>query len=192
MHPLTLLLISLGAVAAAFVVAASKTSDASGASPPHVSPDASVVLLGDSLGVGLAPHLQKLMTGLFDARVMTGRTAAGALQALQGDEHTFDVKLLSLGSNDALLDPAGFRAALTMLVSQLGPGAYWIVPPGFTYGTTKNPAGAQAFADTMTSLGVPALATSPVPPAPDDPMRLHLSPAGYEAFAEEIAARLYA
>jgi lysophospholipase L1-like esterase len=200
--------ISFGVLTLAAIMLASKKDDAveaeeGNAAPPEPKPDpyeripahANVLLLGDSIGVGIAPHLKPLVTGSFEARVKTGRTTQGAVAALQGDEKDFDVILLSLGSNDALLDPGGYPAALGALVGGVRSAqnhVFWIVPPGFTYGTTKSVHGANVFTAAMHDADVNALIASPVAPAPDDPMHLHLSPKGYDAFAHAIAEGIYA
>jgi len=193
--------LSLAALAVLGIILVTQSSAANeDASPdtvpsPKQNPYATVLLLGDSIGVGLSKHLQPLVPGTFEARVKTGRTTQGAVSALQGDEASFDVVLLSLGSNDALLDPAAFPSALQALLQAVRSGTnavYWLEPPGFTYNTTKSPAGAAAFAQAMHDAGVTMLAASPVPPAPDDPMHLHLGPSGYDAFAHAIATALYA
>ena len=189
--------LSLAALAVLGIILVTQSSaaneDASPDTPPpaKANPYATVLLLGDSIGVGIAPHLKPLVPGTFEARVKTGRTTQGAVSALQGDESTFDVVLLSLGSND----PAAFPSALQALLQAVRSGTnavYWLEPPGFTYNTTKSPAGAAAFAQAMHDAGVTMLAASPVPPAPDDPMHLHLGPSGYDAFAHAIASALYA
>jgi hypothetical protein len=201
MNPLAFISIAVLAILAGVVVT---RSDPSGSNPddqlpappsgPVANASSSVVLLGDSIGVGLSSHLAKLVGGRFEARVKTGRTAQGAVSALQGDENTFDFALLSLGSNDALLDASHFPGALAAMVSGLNMPVeriFWIVPPGFTYNTGKSPAGVAAFTQAMLDAGIRAIASSPVPPAPDDPMRLHLAPSGYAQFAASIARGLY-
>jgi lysophospholipase L1-like esterase len=164
---------------------------------PYGIPDsASVLLLGDSLGVGIAPHLAPLVrSGRFEARVKVGRTTKGAVSALQGDEKTYDAVLVSLGSNDALIDPSTFADSIAKLVEGVRSDTnqlFWVVPPGFTYGTSKSPSGVEAFTAAMLAAGFDSQhLSSPVPPAPDDPMHLHLAPSGYKAFAKSIADGLY-
>lgn len=184
-------LAALGALAAIIARDDTATTTTTTEPIPHLSPDTRVLLLGDSIGVGLASHLAKLLPGPFTSRVLTGRTAQGAISALAGDEQSYDIVLLSLGSNDALLVPSRTDAALRELVQQIGPERLvWIPPPGFSYGTTASPSGAAAFTTLIHELGVRMVSPSPVPPAPDDPMRLHLAPSGYRAFAEQIVSEL--
>jgi len=205
MNPLAMLSLAVLTLLAVVVASKSDTSEPEPYTPPTsgppsgpvASPTAGILLLGDSIGVGLSSHLAKLVQaqgGRFDARVKTGRTTAGAVSALQGDESTFDIAVLSLGSNDALLDASHFAETIQKLVQQSGVPAermFWIVPPGFTYATSKSPAGVAAFTQAMLDAGIRPIASSPVPPAPDDPMHLHLAPAGYAAFATAIAHGLY-
>lgn len=162
--------------------------------PDKLGQDAHVLLLGDSLAVGISPHLAKLFPNL-TTRAKVGQTVQGALAALQGDEATFDAVVLSFGSNDALTDPAKFPGALQLLLAAVRGDktqVFWAVPPGFTFNTTKSPAGADAFTQAITDAGIPSdhWILSPKPPAPDDPMHLHLSPSGYQAFAAAIAIAL--
>lgn len=191
-------LLALAAIGLAIAVLASGPSDGSGAGAApasrsgYIDPSASVILLGDSIGVGIAPKLKPLVPGTFDARVKTGRTALGAYGALVGNENLFDVVLLSLGSNDVLAMNIAALASLVAAVRSPTNQVLWIVPPGFTYGTSKGSAeNIAAFTQAMSDLGVAVIASSPVPPAPDDPMHLHLAPSGYDAFAHVIAQGLY-
>lgn len=196
-------ILSLAALGLAVVVIAAQkdapaVEDGQVIVPDHpvgpVPANASVLLLGDSIAVGIDKHLQKLVSGPYEARVKVGRTVAGVIGALHGDEPTWDVILLSAGSNDALTNPAAFAQTIDTLIEKTGGDAsriFWIVPPGFTYSTSKNLDGAAAFTDAMNQAGIRVVSTSPVPPAPDDPMRLHLAPSGYHAFAQAIADGLY-
>ncbi len=166
-----------------------------------VAPGDSVLLAGDSLGVGTASHLLALLPAenAFTSVVHVGWTAKALLSALeQAPSVGGSIAVLSIGTNDeALLDPSTEEDALTQLFALLRDrGArriLWLVPPNFAI---PNPPGAatpakqNAFRAMMIAGDVEPIEPSPAIVALLGSDRMHLPPAGYELFAQSVIAAL--
>lgn len=166
--------------------------------PKPLARGSSVLLLGDSLGVGIsAPLREQLETaGLsLASQPHVGWTARQTNNLLTSSpELAADAVVYSLGSNDAaLFDPSSEADAIASLVDTArARGArriVWIVPPNFGLSAPPTPATSakqQAFA---------ALWPSDVerlqgPTAQLGSDGIHLPPTGYRALAESVAALL--
>lgn len=153
--------------------------------PPTLPPGATIVLIGDSLGVGLTPPLATLagadgMTVIGRAKVSTRipfwrDVMAGANWA------TPDLWLVSLGTNDCLLPhPESERDDLAELLELLGPNVVWIAPA---------PSPATPKLDVVFDMVKQAGATILYPPEAGYERgrdQIHATSAGYKVWAAHI------
>lgn len=163
--------------------------------PPRriLDPGESVLLLGDSIGVGLEKPLRHLLETYgshFDSMVEVGTSAGSWAPRVSDADGGYDVILLSLGSNDiasGVVVPSESQK-LDELLSHLrsrGAKTYWIVPPSFREEGLTNVQ--QDFTDLMGQKGLfPLPIQGPQQDVSKDPMRLHLTPQGYQAYAAQI------
>lgn len=163
-----------------------------------------VVLLGDSIGVGIAHPLEQSLADAgvgFSSQAVQGWTVAKVLAAYQASDATADVAVLSVGSNDtALADPAKEADAAKDLVALcLARGArriLWVAPPNFQIDPPPPPATKakqEVFHDLMDAAS-PQLEV--IVPSADvvrqlGADRIHLPPAGYRLLASEITIALF-
>lgn len=157
-----------------------------GPSLPAVPSGGSVILIGDSLGVGLGAPLKALaeadgvtLAGWAESstRIPHWRKYLAAIHPLPSP----DLWLVSLGTNDCLLpDPTVERADLIALLELLGPRALWLAP-------APSPATPKldAVLDMVREVGGVVL-----PPPPDGYARgkdqIHATGAGYAAWAKYV------
>jgi len=193
----------LGAAGVAFLAMMSQGGGGSEASDTvpapggagGLQPGEGVILVGDSLGVGLVDlgHIAALIPqNPFVSVVTTGHNAHQTLSDLQASSAAGGVALISLGTNDAaLFDTASMAPYVTQLVQLLRDrGArrvLWIVPPNYAITNPPSPAtpGKQAtFRSMMEGAGVEVLEPPPDVVAKIAVDRMHLPPSGYQALAE--------
>lgn len=166
--------------------------------PKPLTRGSRVVLLGDSLGVGISPALREQLEAVgveLLSEPHVGWTARQTNNLLTSrSDLAGDAVVFSLGSNDAaLFDPSSEAEAIQSLVAiARARGArriVWLVPPNFASSAPPAPATSakqQAFAalwpsDVERLQGPTAMLGSD---------GIHLPPAGYRAFAESVAALL--
>jgi lysophospholipase L1-like esterase len=159
--------------------------------PPAVlSAGDRVLLLGDSIGVGLEGPLRHelgqhgvtldaIVKSGASIRSMKDRAPLGAQYALT---------LISLGTNDAAqADPSSEEQDATEMFGRLvgSNEIMWIYPPAFAGGTSPEK-GKEAVEDIFRNFGISAV---PIQAASvmQDPSRLHPAPAGYAQMAKDIA-----
>ncbi len=169
--------------------------------PAPMRPGETVLLLGDSLGVGLAQHLADALAPagvVLDAEPQTGWTAKRVRAAYDADPSLVaSVVVFSLGSNDAALgDPALERDDVAALVATArARGArrvVLVVPPNYALAAPPAPATTQkqqAFLSLWPD-DVELLRPSDAVVAQLGADRIHLPPLGYQALAREVAAHL--
>ena len=192
-------LVVVGAAAAALLglVFLSRRSGSGGngsASSPTlaVGPGDRVLLIGDSLAVGLT----KPMQALADAQgiVFRGHAEVGTRidqwdggarwdAALQGFSPT--VVVISLGTNDfKMFDPAtqqaGHITGLLQKIRDLGARSAWIIPPTMPF---PDKGLRQAIADAGPDLALHAEQIVNIPRAED---KIHYTPSGYTMFAQAL------
>jgi lysophospholipase L1-like esterase len=156
------------------------------ATPQPPPPGARVLLIGDSLAVGLASPMRKLaessgVTFASDARGGTVTrqwlSRGWAQSAIANTNPT--IVVVSLGTNDAagkISAPAfaGQAAELAALARKAGARVAWLVPPPMPYSI-----------DAITT-GLRPLPVSRIAPPADlqrSSDRIHCTPAGYQAWA---------
>jgi lysophospholipase L1-like esterase len=117
MRPLAIVVLSLLALAVAGLVGWSLLGDAGG------GPAGSVILVGDSLNVGIEPYLADRLDGWTirtdDVVGRSGPQGLAELEALGGA--LAPVVVVSLGTNDEQTDVARFHALVESVVAQAGP-----------------------------------------------------------------------
>jgi lysophospholipase L1-like esterase len=161
---------------------------------PIVQPGDAVLLVGDSIGVGLASPLKSALAAsnvTLDTDVAVGRSIT--TQAADGyvPQGAYKVILLSLGSNDTAAkgtEQATLQRYVTWLQDYLVPGGkiLWVLPPSFT-GTLT--AAQQAVLSEFQAVNIPAVPIQGSLPsvASDTAMHLHPTPQGYQTYAKQIA-----
>jgi hypothetical protein len=167
---------------------------------PFVSSGGSVLLLGDSIGVGLDGPLSSDLAAQgvnTDASVTVGQSIRGQVAALGPPARQYKVVLLSLGSNDTAASSADGSTnsegpdlqKIVDFYKPYGSTLLWIWPPSFIQGALT-PA-QQGVAATFLAVGVsPVPIQGALPSVASDPMKLHPTPQGYAAYAQQIAAAL--
>lgn len=168
-----------------------QSSRAAKAPAPLLQEGEPVLLLGDSIGVGLEAPLRAALLPRghhLYASVERGRSiTAQAAHGLPAMDPIAEVALLSLGSNDP--NPDSEESALQSLKAKLeglGMRVYWIVPPVFAKGTPAQLRAENLFVRT----GIPPIETATLPSVNSDPLGVHPTPAGYADYAAQIAAVL--
>jgi lysophospholipase L1-like esterase len=160
------------------------------APPRLLDPGDSLLLLGDSIGVGIQHPLNDLSVAY--GTVMTSHTKVGTTitywsQRVDDSWGAYKVVLLSLGSNDAVSRPEAQEAALANLLEHLrvyGADVLWLRPPSFIPGLLKP--GQLAVEKLFADAGVPALELhGPRVSVAGDPQKLHPSPKGYATLAAQ-------
>jgi lysophospholipase L1-like esterase len=148
---------------------------------PVATTDSAILLIGDSLAVGLGPHLKKTFPRLSNHSEVGSIVHDWTFRSWPGS----DLALVSLGTNDcAGQDPAGYLRGAQQLLLDLGKSVskvVWLLPP---------PMPARISAPCLSSITeiVETLeAPANLPRAPD---AIHLPPTGYAAWAKSISARL--
>lgn len=146
-----------------------------------------VLLVGDSLAVGLTPPMRKLAEarGLnFVADATSGTTARQWVSSsrLVGDvqDHRPDIILISLGTNDARGNTTWFANDVASLIGAAGGASVrWIGPP-------EMPFDMSAIRAALASASVPVFPSEifMYPRAADG---IHMPPSGYAAWAQDIA-----
>lgn len=157
------------------------------AKPTDAPPAAErVLLVGDSLAVGLAPPLRASLGTRFASDARGGTVARqwitrGWLAAALA-QHKPTLVLVSSGTNDAAgqITAEAFAANVrdvTALAAQHGARVVWLAPPPMPYATAQIPAG-------LAASGVPTL----TPPADLEraPDKIHCTPRGYAQWAARI------
>lgn len=154
-----------------------------GCSSP-IKPGGRVILVGDSLGVGMAPYFQKMATeaGMdFVSRVAGGTQTfqwAGNPE-IQSLAATFrpTLAIISLGTNDAkgTRAPELLRGDVLKLQRALGTEIFWILPP-------KLPFQDRGYAQIVRDTGVRVFESAKYP-LPQGPDGIHLSGRGYAYWA---------
>ena len=148
---------------------------------PIVRPGDRVLLLGDSLAVGLSTPLRQLCKGR-DA-TLTAQAKEGTTISAWGsyDPPEQDVCLVSLGTNDMkMLDPLAERPKLDALLARLkgkSRRVVWLAPPPMPFPDR----GVLAMIDD--ALRGSALAAVPSLDVPRAPDKIHPTAAGYAAWA---------
>lgn len=188
--------VGIGAVIAGVIILRNDES-----APVHAGQR--VVLLGDSIGVGVAHPLELSLVDAgvgFASQATTGWTLTKMLAAYQASDATADVVVISAGSNDAALADPSKEADVAKALVQLGfaRGArrvLWVTPPNFQIDPPPPPATKakqEAFHDIMDAssprLEVVVPSGEVVRQLGQD--RIHLPPAGYHALATEVADAL--
>lgn len=212
MQDRTVKLLIGGAVALAAVGLAMALRKAEGApldSPPLLGPSERILVLGDSFGAGLAPHLGKLATAgghaFYGKPCNSGSTGGPACTAVVGSsvlQWSRDAWLLptllaakptrvliSLGGNDFQKGPVNqekiFRAIQELVAKIRSADALpiWIDPLRLPF---QDSAGVR---DSWRAAGVPFFDSSGIdlPRAGD---KIHLAPSGYQQWAAIIWAWL--
>lgn len=193
-------IIALGAAAATFAVGLGVIFGRKAlAYRPRLKQGDQVVLLGDSLGVGITKPLTELLASQGVTLVAVPRVGWTARQTAKLYQASDDLQgaavVASLGSNDgALLDPSGEAADVQAIVdTAFARGAQrflWIVPPNYAISSPPAPATPekqQAFEALWSDPRVELLRASPEQLGPD---RIHLPPAGYAELARQVASAL--
>ncbi len=168
---------------------------------------ASVLLVGDSLAVGLTKPLGDIARGQGDTFLGDGATGSTVTDWLTGKlkgrlladmaSAKPDLVLISLGTNDATGDLAGWGAKVAALVAQAkgAKSIVWIGPPFFADKLKNFPAGnvakmRQILLDTLTPLNVPIF-PSDAGGADNDYARsadgIHMTAAGFADWAKDVA-----
>lgn len=190
-----------GSTVAGVVVALGSRSKASAGSPTVPPSDEGaklqagdlVVLAGDSHAVGLqgfgqfGPALKARVPGVQE--VGAGVTGSGApywaphLAAIL--ERKPRVVLLSLGGNDfGRTDPANVQAAITAIVvaaHKSGTKLVWLEPTNMPFADPHNVRGM------WQASGVTTYPTLELEPLPRQADQIHLTPAGYQTWANALA-----
>jgi len=167
---------------------------------------ARILLVGDSLAVGLSNPLSEIAQSHGTEVKADGRTGTTAHDWVRGgwlaqDVASFnpDLILISLGTNDAAGDLSAFGPNVTTLIDQAtskGGKLAWIGPPYFAPTLPNFPAGnvermRQTLLDTLSPRGI-NLFRSDAGGAERDYARaadkLHMTPAGYADWAKAIAS----
>jgi len=172
----------LGVVAAVAIA----TSAAGAALARPRARGAVVLLLGDSLAVGLGSHLPALIRssgGECHTAARTG-TIAGYWTRRLGDlmtRHQPDRVIVSLGTNDTLFPSSGaalaFERDAAELVRMAAPArVVWLVPSWLAYAARIRRGAAASGAELLE-------APAGLEVAPD---RIHLTPAGYRSWAAHV------
>lgn len=171
------------------------------APPPLVSGE-SVLLLGDSLGVGMSQHLANALAPAgvhLDAEAHVGWNAKQVRKAYEADASMVgDAVVISLGSNDAaMMDPSVEAEDVAALVATArARGAkrvVWIVAPNFARSPPPPPATSakqMAFRALMEAQTVEVMEPSDEVVAMIGGDGIHLPPNGYAAFGQQVAAWL--
>jgi lysophospholipase L1-like esterase len=213
----TLGLAGFGIVTGALVVArgARKQPSSLPLTPPTpvLNIGDTVLLVGDSIGVGIGPALKPLLAqhGVSLVSYAHQGDAAGATANLilqNGVPQRQRMMIASLGSNDAAGNANSPINALRMIRSKAvridGPSGqqplpvplWWLEPPSFQLPASKVPSPANVskqkqFRDAIDSSSFDASV------APDSDVmaqiagdRIHLTPTGYKLYAEQIAASM--
>ncbi len=170
---------------------------------------ASVLLVGDSLAVGLTKPLGDIARAQGDTFLGDGTTGSTVTDWLTGKlrgkllaemaRAKPDLVLISLGTNDATGDLSGWGAKVAALVAK-AKGAVsivWIGPPFFADKLTPKPFPPgnvakmrQILLDVLTPLNVPIFPSDAGGAENDYPRSddgIHMAPAGFAAWAKDIA-----
>lgn len=170
--------------------------------PTPLQPGEQVLLLGDSLGVGMGAALAAALpsTATIDREAHVGWTARQVRTAFEADPAIFGhIVVLSLGSNDAaMVDPSVEAADVaSLLATARARGArriVWVVPPNFSLASPPGPATTdkqRAFRALLEAdPAVEILQPSATVIARLGPDHIHLPPSGYQALAAEVAGAL--
>jgi lysophospholipase L1-like esterase len=173
----------------------SAPSTAEAASKSGVAAPKRMLLVGDSLAVGLGAPLKKLAADkgigvAYDGKVGTTSSAWASGPSLPADlqKDKFDVVLVSLGTNDmptgwGAEQVASYMATIVGKIQQSGARAVWIAPPRMR--TLREDAVRQAIA----SLGVPVFPSDAldIPRGGDS---IHPTATGYAGWAGAILSWL--
>jgi hypothetical protein len=180
---------------------------------PQLVPGDVVLLVGDSIGVGIAPPLKTILAqhGVILVSYAHQGDAAAATAAILQDRGVPDrqrIVLTSLGSNDAAGNKPEPLSSLKQIRDQAvtadGPIAsatylplWWLQPPSFLVPKDKVPAPATWQKQALFRAAVmdakfdgPGIAPSPAVLAQLGADRIHLSPLGYKLYAQEIASNM--
>lgn len=171
--------------------------------PAPLTAGESVLLLGDSLGVGFSQHLADALAPsgvVLDAEPHVGWTAKRVRSAYEADSSLVGTAVVfSLGSNDAaMLDPLLERDDVASLVATArARGArriVLVVPPNFALASPPSPATTQKQHDFLSlwTDDVELVLPSDAVVAQLAGDRVHLPPSGYQALGGEVAAALTA
>ncbi len=114
------LLLALALAVAVVALVAARPASRAPAQPP---PASSVLLVGDSLNVGVEPYLRELLAGWkVEADDEVGRQTATGLERLRAHASSLPpYVVVSLGTNDPDLPGEGFRAAVREALALAGP-----------------------------------------------------------------------
>lgn len=192
----------LGGVAAGLILVFLGVSMLEPMSFPPLSAGERVLLIGDSIGVGLTSPLRELLEARgvsLDAHPVSGWNAHRVRALLDGDPTLRgDVVVVSLGSNDWAGIPNGddVKAIVDTVFARGARRVLWVLGPNFGLETPPGTATKEkqlAFAQMVDA----AMGAEPFPP-PSDVVaqlsgdRVHLPPNGYRRFAEHIVEKLTA
>lgn len=166
--------------------------------PSPLKSGSRVLLLGDSLGVGISAPLREQLdaagvTLISEPHVgWTARQTANLLTSRP--DFAADAVVYSLGSNDgALFDPSSEAAAVQMLVDAArARGArriIWIVPPNYGLSAPPSPA-TKAKQEAFTALWPSDVERLQGPTELLGSDGIHLPPNGYRTLAESVATLL--
>lgn len=188
-------LLALGAVLLYKSIMDAEAADTTPPSGPLLPPGGRVRLVGDSIGVGLAPQLAKMLEAQgygFSARVKVGETITGLRNKVDASDADADLVLVSLGSNDAAFANPRMEepklAELLQVLRSKGARVVLVMPPSFVGDLNARQA---AVLDMFGAAVVPSVAIEGnLPSVASDPMRLHPTPSGYAAYAAQIAEAL--
>ena len=140
-----------------------------------------MLLVGDSLAVGLTAPLKQLVVGSGSSLQAQAKEGTTILAWASKDYPACDVALVSLGTNDMKLsDPMSERAKLDRMLATLRARAarvVWILPPPMPFADRGVLA---MIRDAAAKAGVEVLVSPDVPRSPD---KIHPTAAGYAGWA---------
>lgn len=155
-------------------------------SPPNVG---TILLVGDSLAVGLAPRLEALADNrgvVLDSHVVGGSNVSQWAAWIGDDLHTWKpvAVLASIGGNDfGRTDPDKVAADVSRFVQAVRAAdarLFWIEPPSFPF---KDTAGVRDMWAAVPDLEVFRTLGLDIPRASD---QIHPTPAGYTMLAQML------
>jgi lysophospholipase L1-like esterase len=178
---------------AAVVLAVAASSRATSSPVPSIAASDRVLVVGDSLAVGMRPGFLELGAGeriptAVDARggTVTRQWLSRGWLAAALEAHRPTLVLVSLGTNDTsgqitADELARVAGELAAACRARGARVVWLLPPPMPWKT-------DAIAQGLRQAGVTALeAPTGLQRAPD---RVHMTPDGYRAWARDVWARL--
>lgn len=157
---------------------------------PQIGAGEKVLLIGDSIGVGLESPLRKALGehGVYLDAVVKSGASIRSLKSQAPFGGQYALVLVSLGTNDAAqANPSSEMPDAAEFFGKLvgARDVVWVYPPAFAGGTSPQ-AGKEAVEEIFRAYGISA---APITAASvmQDPSRLHPAPAGYADMAAQLA-----